>query len=185
MHQGDFEEFSAVLTQLSEAFGKKLTNELTHAYWKALKDLQLTTVARMADTHVRFGKFFPKPSELRPKDAPREQRSDPDFEAALKRNVANWDERLRQDPIRTKWLLLDAYVARISVTEDPGSIAYAERMDFARSACKRLIAESGTDHIYELPNLRHTASRLMGGEFVDMAIRLGKEGAAKQIEHSP
>jgi hypothetical protein len=183
MHQGDFEEFQAILTQLGETFSKKLTNELTHAYWKALKDLQLTTVARLADTHVRYGKFFPKPSELRPKDAPKEQRSDPAFEEALRRNVANWDERLRENPIRAKWLLLDAYVARISVTEEPGTLAYLERMNFACNACQKLIAESGTGLIYELPNLRHTVSRLLGAEVVNQAIAIGKE-SQKQIENA-
>lgn len=163
MVQDDFDQFAGLLKQLSESFSKKLTDELTQAYWKALKDLPLIVVMRAAETHARYGKFFPKPVELRPKDAPKEGRADPDFDAAVKRNIANWDERLRQDPHRAKLMLLAAYVARIDVTEEPGSIAYEERMAFARGAARRLDLAS---HACDDSHMMHTASRLLGGHTI-------------------
>jgi len=67
--------------------------------------------------------------------------------ASVRRNVANWQERLAEDPIGTKWQLLDAYVARITVAEDPSSPFHAERMAFARAVCRRLVAESGLAYV--------------------------------------
>lgn len=68
MHQADFDHFSAVLGKLAVVYGKKLDNELVQAYWDALKDQSLVAIIDLATTHTRYGKFFPKPVELRPKD---------------------------------------------------------------------------------------------------------------------
>jgi hypothetical protein len=140
MVQGDFEEFVVVLKQLSEAFGKKLTDELTQAYWKALRDLTLPIVTRMADSHLRYGKFWPKPSELRPKDAPPERKPDPAFEAAVAQNIENWEQRIRADPIGGRRLLFQAYAARTDIAEKPGTLAHEERLAFIRDAAKRIDA---------------------------------------------
>jgi len=68
VHQADFDHFSAVLGKLAVVYGKKLDNELVQAYWDALKDQSLVAIIDLATTHTRYGKFFPKPVELRPKD---------------------------------------------------------------------------------------------------------------------
>lgn len=180
MFQGDYDEFEAILKQLSEAFAKKRTNELTQAYWKALKDLPLTTVARMADTHLRYGKFFPKPAELRPKDAPPERKDDPGFEAANQASMRNWDLRLRQEPLGTKWLLLDALCARIDVMDQPGSLAYHERMEFCRAACKRLLDESDLAYIGACPIRIRTVGALLGGEYIGFARDAYKQSLAEK-----
>jgi hypothetical protein len=69
------------------------------------------------------------------------------FAAGLRRNIRNWDERVQADPLASRWLLLDAYIARVLAAEEPGSIFLAERMAFARSVCERLLEESGDAYV--------------------------------------
>lgn len=140
MHQDDSEAFEKLLKQLGEAFNRKLSDELIQAYWKSLKDLPLGAIQRMADSHMRFKKFFPKPFELRPEDAPAEKKSSPGYEEGCRRSIENWEERLRLDPIGARRELLSAYIARVEASEKRGSIAYDERMEFARQAGLRIDA---------------------------------------------
>lgn len=175
MLAAEFSEFDAILRKHAQTFSKKLTDEMVQGYWTALKDLSLPTVTRCADNHLRYGKFFPKPIELRPKDdAPTGVKEDKAFKAAVEQNIRNWEERLRLDPHRTKLMLLAAYVARIDVTEEPGTAAYEERMAFARDAARRLDLAS---HACDDSHMMHTASRLLGGHLIDLRQR--------QIAHEP
>lgn len=134
MHQNDFDTFEKTLKQLGEAFNRKLSDELIQAFWKALKDLPLGAIQRMADSHMRFKKFFPKPSELRPEDAPAEKKLSPGYEEGCRRSIENWEERLRLDPIGGRRALLSAYIARTEASEKPGTATYADRMEFALRA---------------------------------------------------
>ena len=69
MHRPDFDEFRKTLNTLSTLFGKPPLDDLAvQAYWNALKDQTLEAVRRGAEYHARYGKFFPKPVELRPRD---------------------------------------------------------------------------------------------------------------------
>ena len=69
MHRPDFEPFRAQLNALAGIFGKKPPDDLqVQAYWNALRDLPLELVEQGVRHHIRYGKFFPKPVELRPKD---------------------------------------------------------------------------------------------------------------------
>lgn len=174
MLQGDYDQFEGILRQLSEAFGKKLTNDATQAYWRALKDLTLPVVTRQAESHLRYGKFFPKPAELRPKDAPAEKKPDPDFDAAVAMNVRNWNERLQRDPLNARWGILHAYVARIEVL-DPSSTVYAERMNFARECCKRLMGECDLAYVGSDLHRIQTVSRLLGPTVMKQAIDACKQ----------
>lgn len=109
----DFDEFSDLIRRMCVVFGKKATDELVNVYWEALKDLTLPIIKRCADSHARYGKFFPKPFDLRPKDdTPQSVKEDKDFQAALARNIANWEERLAQDPVAARELLQAAYDRR-------------------------------------------------------------------------
>lgn len=157
MHQDEFDAFGNTLKQLGEAFNRKLSDELTQAYWKALKDLPFQAISRMADSHMRYGKFFPKPSELRPKDAPPERKPDPDFESGVQKNIENWEERLRLDPIGARSQLLTAYVARIEVTEKPGSPIWHERMEFARRARFKIDAMKQSLRHEKMRELEHVS----------------------------
>lgn len=68
MYSTDRDSFEQLLTRLSTAFSKPITDEIRGTYWEALKDLPVGTVVRQAEMHMRYGKFFPKPVELRPKE---------------------------------------------------------------------------------------------------------------------
>ncbi len=58
-------EFLVVMRKLAGVFDRAINAELMEAYWDALRDMPLATLRRRADAHIRTGKFFPKPSELR------------------------------------------------------------------------------------------------------------------------
>jgi hypothetical protein len=105
MFAADFDTFRGILEQCALTFGKgKPDDALVQSYWKALKDLQISTVAHRAEMHARYEKFFPKPFELRPKDEkpPTDKRDD----GALKEGQHRADERLewlrKSDP--AEWL---------------------------------------------------------------------------------
>lgn len=69
MHASDYPSFQAALNGLGLVFGKELPEPLVQAYWDALKDLPLSTVKAFAGVATKHGKYFPKPCELRPREA--------------------------------------------------------------------------------------------------------------------
>lgn len=132
MYQTDFTDFAQTLRKLAEVFSKKLSDETTQAYWGALKDQPLGTVTRLADQHTRYGKFFPKPFELRPKeDRPavvRDAASDAKFREGEARAIANLEELRKQDPVAWRAEVQARYEARLIATQPSSSILYAEAM---------------------------------------------------------
>lgn len=68
MLASEFSEFEAIIRRLEKVFAKKIDDETMQAYWGALKDQTLAVFTRFAERHERYGKFFPKPSELRAKE---------------------------------------------------------------------------------------------------------------------
>ena len=98
MHQSDFEGFSALLQRVAAVYGKKLDDKLVQGYWDTLKDQTLTTITELANSHTRYGKFFPKPIELRPKDDKPEPTSDGKFEEGEERAMRNLEELRRTNP---------------------------------------------------------------------------------------
>lgn len=69
----DFGRFEKAIGKLSMVFGKDLSPETTQAYLRALNDMPIEVIEQRVDSHIRHGKFFPKPAELRPKeDKPRQ-----------------------------------------------------------------------------------------------------------------
>lgn len=102
------------------------------------------------------------------------------FIAGIHRNIRSWEERLASpaEAKAARWLLLDALLARISVTEDPREIFHVERMAFARDYCQRLLREDGDayaggDHI----RLR-VVTQLLGGERAKTCRHAWMEAAA-------
>lgn len=75
MHKADSDRFRALLDEMADVFSKpRVDDVMLRGYWNALKDLPLEIVERCAATHRRYGKFFPKPFELRPKgDKPKHE----------------------------------------------------------------------------------------------------------------
>lgn len=95
----DYDGFTKVLEKLALVFGKKLEDGLVEAYWGALKDQTLTTVTQLAERHMRTSKFWPKPAELRPKDAiSPETDDDGKFREGKERAMRGLEEMRRKDP---------------------------------------------------------------------------------------
>lgn len=133
MHASDRDEFFALLDQLAEVFGKpKLDDVKSQAYWRALRDLPLATIRRCAESHQRFGKFFPKPVELRPReDKPpieASPRHEAELRAAIAYNRATWEELRRQDPEGYTYEHGMAVAARAMATTEEGSPIYAQAL---------------------------------------------------------
>lgn len=146
MHQNDFDEFSLVMGKLGVAFAKKINDELVSTYWGALKDQSLSTVRHLADTHLRFSKFFPKPFELRPKeDRPKEKDAKElaAFQAICARSKEGWDWLREGDSelAEIEWGI--ARCARIMVTSHESSSVYAEayREDFKLRERRRALMD--------------------------------------------
>ncbi len=149
MYKPDIENFRELLNGMANLYSKPKPDDVTfQTYWHALKDLPFEVVKARADAHSKFAKFFPKPSELRPKDD-RPKSDDASFNAAVRECQYNLEERLRKDPRGTKWLLLQSLLARISVTETSGSIVLHERMQFCREVFARLLTECGGPAYFE------------------------------------
>jgi len=90
MYSTDQAAFREILNALGQVFGKPVTDQIMGLYWDALRDQPIDLVKAMALAHTRYGKFFPKPKELRPKDdAPKnDTRKDAAFVEGEKRA---WD----------------------------------------------------------------------------------------------
>lgn len=133
MHATDRDEFFALLDQLAEVFGKpKLDDVKSQSYWRALRDLPFATIRRCAETHQRFGKFFPKPVELRPRDDKPPMEASPRHEAELKAATdytrRTWDELRARDPERYAYEHGMAVAARAMATTDQHSPIYAQAL---------------------------------------------------------
>lgn len=99
----DFERFENAVRGLEFTYGKKVSDEAMQQYWMALKDLPFEVVSERIKLHTRYGKFFPKPVELRPKDErPLSSGNDPVFAGLGKRADARLDELCKTD--RSEWL---------------------------------------------------------------------------------
>lgn len=70
MQTAEYEDFIALLKgpEVKTLWPKqKVDDVLVSTYWTALKDQPLAVVRKCMERHVKFGKGFPKPSDLRPK----------------------------------------------------------------------------------------------------------------------
>ncbi len=81
MHKPDFPEFRALLDRCALILGPgdwkdpetkakldKPPDDIVEAYWVALKDLPLEVFKRAVESHLKRGKWFPRPFQLRPKE---------------------------------------------------------------------------------------------------------------------
>lgn len=133
MHQGDFEGFATLMRRVAAVYSKKLTDDVIQGYWIALKDQSLVTITELANTHTRYGKFFPKPNELRPKDDKPEPTPDGKFEEGEKRAMSNLEELRQKHP--------EEWTARLVESHGDGCRALMHAREF------------GVDNIwYDIPN---------------------------------
>lgn len=132
MHQADFDSFASVLGKLATVYGKKLDDELVQAYWSALKDQTLSAIIDLSMKHMRYGKFFPKPVELRPKDSRDKPMEHSSSNKAEERAMRRLEDQRRTDP--RGWL-------KTMADHDPDCFAL------------QLAGKHGTDGIwYDIPN---------------------------------
>ena len=69
MMRHEMQDLRKLLDEHAEIFRiPKLTDGALQAYWNALSDVPFPAVQGCAANHLRKGRFFPKPAELRPKD---------------------------------------------------------------------------------------------------------------------
>jgi len=120
MHADDFPQFRTLMEKLAAVYGKDLTDALVSAGWEALRDLPFARVRQLADQHLRRSKFFPKPSELRPKeDLPPTVRTpamDAAFQEGEDRSIRNLEELRQKKP--AEWER-QVRAARIATGKDP------------------------------------------------------------------
>jgi hypothetical protein len=134
MHQNDFEGFAKLLKRLAVTYGKKLDDELTQAYWTALKDQPLDRITALAEHRMKHSKFFPKPVELRPAEDRIPPSADGKFEEGEERSMRNLEELRQTHP--------DVWTERMQELK-PGCRA----LDYAR--------EYGATNIwFDIPNRR-------------------------------
>lgn len=126
MHSPDKRNFDQLMDTLGETFGKPVTDLMKQSYWMALKDQPWEVVEVCAKSHSRYGKFFPKPAELRPKG---EKHIEQDS-AAIERNekfITDTWEQLRQRDPEQYWIAFKAaYLARLPFRFPIDSAQYRE-----------------------------------------------------------
>jgi len=131
MHRAEFSQFRDLLDRCAEAFGKpKPTDLVVQTYWRALSDVAWPTVQRCGESHLRYGKFFPKPADLRPQvekpPAVRDAASDAAFREGERRAVEGLDALKAADPTAWREELAGRRAARILATGMRDSPEYAE-----------------------------------------------------------
>lgn len=115
MHQSDFEGFAKLLKRLAVTYGKKLDDELTQAYWIALKDQPLDRITMLAEHRMKHSKFFPKPVELRPAEDRPPPSADGKFEECEERALENLEDLRQMYP--------QAWEARLKESHGEGCLA--------------------------------------------------------------
>lgn len=143
MLHADYPAFEAMIRTLEKVYTRVIDDDTVKAYWGALHDLPLDIVQRRVEHHTKTSKFFPKPSELRPKDDRSYDgiaKKDPTFERALADNIKFWDEEIRMNP-QGKRMLLSAYCARVMTMDLPSENIRAQKLAFARDVDLELSRE--------------------------------------------
>lgn len=138
MHTTDHAAFVDLLDEQAKVFSKpKPSDDLVQSYWHALRDVSIQTIRDMAVKHTRYGKFFPKPFELRPReDKPpvtEDAASRSKFEAAVRFSAETWAWLRERDPAEYEHRLREAQLARLEVTTPKSSPAYPQVLSEANS----------------------------------------------------
>ena len=144
MYTTDFDRFRAALETHGEVFGKPVTDKLASAYWEALKDQHITAFERAAAHHLRYGKFFPKPTELRPKtDKAPEPQDDKAIAEANATAAKTWEAIKAQDPARYWKMFAAGYMARLEFRFPIGSPEYNDAARHALVRCREELRALG------------------------------------------
>lgn len=132
MFQPDFPEFKRLMQCIDGTFGPKLNDTLLQTFWEALKDLPLSSVEAGVQHHLRYGKFFPKPVELRPRESREAMAPSGDsdaLKAAQEKTNVKLDWERVKDPIGFALRFNVAYCAkRLAQIDSEGHPGYAEAL---------------------------------------------------------
>lgn len=65
MNHSDLRRFAVTLGALGETFNETISDVRLDAYFMALSDLPIEAIEQATKAHIRDGRFFPRPIELR------------------------------------------------------------------------------------------------------------------------
>ena len=144
----EFNSFRVTMDSLSDVFTRPhMTDSQLGTYWDALKDMHIDTFRKAAAHHTKYGKFMPKPAELRPRtEKPPEPQDDRALDNAERLTVQAWEELRARNPGEYWQKFREAFVARLGFRFDPASPQYEQ--EFSR--CNERVER-------ELYNLTHSA----------------------------
>lgn len=145
MYPQDFDHFRQIMDTLSEVFAKpKLSDAALGAYWEALKDQHIAAVERAAKSHGRYGKFFPKPAELRPKTekAP-EPQDDRAIQESERSSVENWETMRRENAPKFWRQFAKAYIARLRFRFAEHSPEFVSSVERCLQRCNEELMQLG------------------------------------------
>ena len=149
MHKPDFQAFRELLNQHARIFRREVPDDSTvEVYWHALRDVSLDAVQRCAALHLKRGKFFPKPAELRPKgDSGKDVvASEPLPAPALSHNLAVRREKAARNPTRANLEYRWCQLQRLLALSDLSSPQYAE----AQSESAQFLKDYGDPRFWGL-----------------------------------
>jgi hypothetical protein len=155
MHSPDKRNFDQLMDTLGETFGKPATDLMKQSYWMALKDQPWEVVEMCAKSHSRYGKFFPKPFELRPKDENRPiVRNDSEVQSRHDFVAETWEQMRKADPEKFWRDFKAAYIARLYFRFPVDSPQYREAYQRCVDRCD---AELKTPSTYAARTVAETA----------------------------
>lgn len=130
MLAAEFGEFETELRRVAKTLPPKteLDDEMMQSYWFALKDQSLAVFKRFVAHHERYGRWFPKPFELRAKEdrtpAVEGGKEDGSFKAAEAMCIRNLEDLRKKDPEEHRREVGRRVLDRILATQHPGSSMY-------------------------------------------------------------
>lgn len=128
MHAGEFEQFKTLLLKFKKIWTPRpdIDDEVLQVYWRALRDQPLATFRKYCERHEKFGRSFPKPSDLqaRPEKLNAVDGGASTSNEADSRAIRNLDALRKSDPEAWKREIAIRRGARIMATQQPGSTMY-------------------------------------------------------------
>jgi len=111
MLASEFTEFESMMRRFEKIFGKSIDDETMQLYFNSLREVPMGILRKKAEEYLKRAKFFPKPVDLRPKDAApvRDAADDAAFKQAEEQAIRNLEELRARDP--------DEWMRRVAVSK--------------------------------------------------------------------
>lgn len=168
MRLDEFDSFKGELKQLCATLGKAYTDALGEAYWRALRDIDLDELQLHVERillNATTETKFPKPGSLRNK--PRVAAGVASSGDSIQLRHRSLAMRMDDATPKEAWHLLDSYLARVDVEEEPESLFYAERFSWCKAQAELLYKNHGPKWCVYDSHCMHVASRLLGGDAIN------------------